>query len=106
MPKNAAETKAVFEIIKTFKFHMHPEMSSGGLYYIHPSEFNIQYYFKGEENKFYNKISTCVLEKLHVDYGGNEGMTSFKDGSPVEIGLRLEFTEIESLTKDSIEAGF
>jgi hypothetical protein len=106
MPKSQAETDAVQKIIQTFKYHMHPELSEGRLYFIHPSEFNIQYYFKGKENKYFNKMSTCVLEDMHVDYGGQEGFTSFRDGAPVEIGMRLVFQELETLTKDRVEEGF
>lgn len=105
MPRSEQENKNVHEIIKTFKYHMHPELSEGGLYFIHPSEFNIQYYYNGKENKFFNKISTCVLEDCQVDYGG-EAFSSFHDGSPVEIKMRLVFQEIETLTKDRILEGF
>lgn len=105
MPRSEQETQNVREIIKTFKYHMHPELSDGGLYMIHPSEFNIQYYWNGKENKFFHKISTCVLEDMQVDYGG-EAFSSFHDGSPVEIKMRLVFQEIETLTKQRIEEGF
>lgn len=105
MPRSEQETQNVREIIKTFKYHMHPELSEGGLYFIHPSEFNIQYYYNGEENKFFHKISTCVLEDMQVDYGG-EAFSSFHSGAPVEIKMRLVFQEIETLTKQRIEEGF
>lgn len=106
MPKNQKETDAVQNIIQTFKEHMHPELSEGGMYYIHPSEFNIQYYFSGKENKYFNKISTCVLEDMHVDYGGQEGVSSFKDGAPVEIHMRLIFQELETLTRERVQQGY
>lgn len=105
-PKSAEEAANVYEIIKTFKYHMHPEMSEGGIYYIHPSEFNIQYYFMGGENQYMNKISTCVLEDMHVEYGGQEQFTTFADGAPVEISMRLIFQETETLTKERIDQGY
>jgi hypothetical protein len=105
-PKSQAETDAIQKIIQTFKYHMHPEMSSRGLYYIHPSEFNIQYYFKGKENTYFNKISTCVLADMHVDYGSQEEFSSFGDGAPTEISMRLEFQELETLTKERIADGY
>ena len=49
-PKNKKESEDVFRIIETFKFHMHPEMSDGNLFFIYPSEFNITYYF-GQQRK-------------------------------------------------------
>ena len=85
---------------------MHPELSNGGLFYIHPSEFNIQYYYKGKENTYFNKISTCALVDMHVEYGGQEQFASFADGAPVEITMSLQFQELETLTKERIQKGY
>lgn len=105
-PKSQAETNQVQQIIKTFKFHMHPELSNKGLFYIHPSEFNIQYYYKGKENAYFNKISTCALVDMHVEYGDQNDFSSFDDGAPVEITLSLTFQELETLTKERIDQGY
>lgn len=106
LPRSQTETDMVQQIIKTFRYHMHPEMSSGGLYYIHPSEFNIQYYFKGKENSYINKISTCVLVDMDVQYGPSEKFSTFGDGAPVEYSMRLVFQELETLTKERVDAGY
>jgi hypothetical protein len=106
LPKSQNETNVVQKIIKTFRYHMHPERSSGGMYYIHPSEFNIQYYFKGKDNDYVNKISTCVLVDMDVQYGPAEGFSTFNDGAPTEISMRLTFQELETLSKERIEAGY
>ena len=84
---------------------MHPEVSDGGLFYIYPSTFDIAYYFKGKENTNLHKISTCVLERMAVDYGG-QGFNSFEDGVPTEINMRLEFRELEIMTKKRISEGY
>ena len=105
-PQSQAETDAVQKIIETFKYHMHPELSAGGLYYIHPSEFNITYYYKGKENKYFNKISTCALVDMKVHYGDQNQFSSFKDGAPVEIAVSLTFQELETLTKERIAQGY
>lgn len=105
-PQSQAETDQIQKIIKTFKYHMHPELSAKGLYYIHPSEFNITYYYKGKENPYFNKISTCVLTDMSVRYGDESQFSSFKDGAPVEINLHLEFQELETLTKERIDQGY
>lgn len=106
LPKSQAETDTVQKIIKTFRYHMHPERSSGGMYYIHPSEFNIQYFFKNQENTYINKISTCVLVDMDVQYGPQEGFSTFNNGAPTEISMRLMFQELETLTKERIDAGY
>lgn len=105
-PQSQAETDTVQKIIETFKYHMHPELSAGGLYYIHPSEFNITYYYKGQENKYFNKISTCALVDMKVHYGDQNQFSSFKDGAPVEIAVSLTFQELETLTKERIAQGY
>ena len=41
-----------------------------------PNEFNIEYYYKGNENSFLNKIGNCYLTDCDVTYGGDR-YTSF-----------------------------
>lgn len=105
LPKSEKEVYNVKRIIDLFKFHMHPELSSGGIFYIYPSEFEIVYYYKGAENVFVNKISTCVLKDMQVKYGGDY-FASFKGGEPAEISLSLTFQELEILTKERIVKGY
>ena len=104
-PKNKKESDDVYNIINTFKFHMHPEMSEGKLFFIYPSEFNISYYFGSEENGYFHKFATCVLENMEVNYGG-EQFSSFRDGSPTEINMSLTFRELEILTKNMVREGY
>jgi hypothetical protein len=106
LPQSANEAKNVREIINTFKFHMHPEISKDGLFYVYPSTFDISYLFNGpKENPNLHKISTCVLENMEVDYGG-QGWHTFSDGMPTEINMRLKFRELEVMTKERIKKGY
>jgi hypothetical protein len=57
------------------------------------------------ENDYYNKIATCVLENVAVDYTPGQ-VRSFADGSPTQITMALTFKETETLTKDKINAGY
>lgn len=106
LPRTESEAAAVENIIKMFKFHMHPELSARGLFYVYPSEFNIVYYYKGKENSHINKISTCVLKNMNVDYGSQGGFNTFRNGMPTEINLSLSFLELEVLTKERVVKGF
>lgn len=101
-PKNKSESQKVFKIIELFKIHMHPELTSGKLFYIYPSEFDIQYFFKDKENNYINKFAKCALTDMTVDYGG-EQFATFEDGSPVEVGINLTFKELEQMTSEGIE---
>lgn len=106
MPKNKFEADQVQQIINLFKLHMHPEFSTDKVFLIHPSEFNIAYYYKGNENNKLHKISTCVLTNMHVDYGTGDQMSTFVDGSSVEINMKLDFMETEVMTKERIREGY
>lgn len=101
MPKSKQESDAVQNIIKTFKVHMHPELSANSFFYINPSEFSIAYYFRNKENNYINKIATCVLTDMDVVYGGAQ-FSTFDDGAPVEINVTLHFQELAPLTRESI----
>lgn len=106
LPRSQSERDTVQLILRMFRFHMHPELASDGLFYIYPSEFDIVYYYKGQENPYIHKISTCVLEDMRVDYGGSNQFSSFADGSPTEINMTLQFIEKEVLTKERVNVGY
>ncbi len=114
-PRNEEEAIAVFGdpnnkkerpgIIETFLLHMHPTRSQNGLFLTYPSEFLIIYYHDGEENDYIRKISNCALTDVVIDYGA-EGFTTFANGCPTEATMRLQFTELETMTTDRISGGF
>lgn len=104
-PKSQKETDAIKQIIEMFKIHMHPELSPNKLFFIYPSEFEIRYFFKNDENHYFHKIGTCALTDMQVDYGGDQ-FSSFEDGAPTEIGLSLTFRELEQVTTQGVQYGF
>jgi hypothetical protein len=104
-PKSARESSDVKTIIDLFKFHMHPELAANSALMIYPSEFDIIYFWGGVENRYWHRISSCVLLELNVDYGGDQ-FQSFYGGAPSEILLTLTFKEIEALTKERIAQGY
>jgi hypothetical protein len=105
VPRTPKESEKVWRIIQAFKFHMHPELSKQGLFYIYPSQFNIVYYFNESPNPTLFNISTCVLQNMTVDYGGQQ-FGSFSNGYATEINMKLRFVELEILTKERINKGF
>ena len=105
MPKSKKEAETVREILMALKFHMHPEFDTNKIFLIHPSEFNIVYYYAGKENNSWNKIGTCVLTDMYVDQGA-EQLTTFIDGSSVEINMKLTFMETEMITREKIAEGY
>jgi hypothetical protein len=102
-PYDETEAQNVLNIIKQFKFHQAPEVSTDyiGRFFIPPSEFDIDFLFNGQINKNIHQIGTVVLTGMNVDYSPN-GWSTFKNGMPTHIKLHLDFTETEIVTKQRV----
>ena len=107
-PRNDTEYKQVKQIIDLFKYHMHPENDPTGLFLEYPSEFNIEYMYKGKRNEHLSRVSACALTDIKITYGNQDAFTTFKgtEGAPAEINMQLAFTELETLTNDRIADGY
>ena len=113
-PRNPKESMVVYDIIKTFKFHMMPELpevGDFGRYFVVPAEFDIFYMFRGDENEWINKVSTCVLHNMDVNYSPGTYQTfrplqNKKGAPPIEIDMKLDFTETQIITKAEVLKGF
>ena len=109
IPKSEKEAQVVHNIAYQFKYHMASNYAGGGVSGQRemeiPSMFDIEYMHIGEENSNLNKIATCVLTKMDVEYGGDR-YVAYEGGVPQTTKLSLNFTEMEIITKDHIAAGF
>lgn len=112
-PKNAEESENAYKIIQKFKYHMSPEGGgkNHGRYYTVPSEFDIFYMFRGEENQWLHKISSCVLMNMDVNYTPNQYQTfrphkNRKGAPPTEMDLKLDFMETRLITRDLVKNGY
>ena len=116
-PKDQNERDDVQNIIKTFRFHMAPELQEQNMRFMGiPSTFDIHYMYQtsngidplewrtAKQNPFINKIATCVLKDCRVSYV--DAAKSFRDGSPTQITMTLSFKETEMITKEKINQGF
>ena len=108
VPRNEGESNSIRSIIQQLKYHMHPEYaSSGNFTFVYPSEFDITFYTTdGNENQYVNKIATCVLENMTVDYTPDGQWVPHEEGAPNAIMLKLQFKELSILTKEMINKGF
>ena len=113
MPRSQAEADEIREIIYAFKFNMMPEYVGGtrGNQMKVPNTFDIQYMYQNAENNYLNKISTCFLETMDVTYGGDRYKTfdsspTDAGAPPVETSIKLNFLEIEMITRERIAEGF
>lgn len=99
-------------IIEMFKFHMHPEMkkSSGNYLMIYPSEFDVVYYNRGNENAHIHRHTACVLTNMNVQHTKSGNFASFggndTHGASIEVSISLSFKELALLTKEEIVNGY
>ena len=108
LPKSEQEAIAVEKIIHKFKFHMASNFTAGaeGVRKMDiPDHFNIRYMYHNSENFHLNRISTCVLKGMDVEYGGDR-FVAYGDGRPQQTKLSLSFQELEIITKSDIEVGY
>jgi hypothetical protein len=115
LPKSVKEAETVEEIVKLFKFHSASDYGGalsgimGGADGVRtmtiPDLFDIKYMYMGGNNTHLNKIKTCVLSSISVDYGA-ERYTAYDGGRPQTTKLALSFTELELITKTYIADGY
>jgi hypothetical protein len=110
-PRSLKDAITIQNIIYAFKKYSHPTISDGGLYLNYPAQFKIGFYNKENLNNYLFKIAMCGCESVEVSYGGDD-LTFFRSApngegaSPVSIKLKVDFTELELLTRERIEQGF
>jgi hypothetical protein len=111
-PSSSDEATEVANIIQAFRLFSAPEVIKGTMefLYTYPAEFDIEYGFIKDgvenQNQFLNKISSCVLKSVQVDYSPNGSFQTLENGEPVQVNMTLHFEEIETLHRDRIAAGY
>ena len=114
-PKSPEESLRVRDIIQLFKFHMSPELPEDnfGRYFIPPAEFDMFYMFRDAENDFLNKITSCVLTNMDINYANGRFQTfralnheQLRGAPPTEIEMKLDFMETRIITKKEVELGY
>ena len=101
-PKNKQEADLLKKIIKTIKRRMLPgtarssESSTGPLFSF-PDVVDISFGPKGTEPYV---IKRSVLESMTVNYAPNGTPAFFRDGSPTDIEIGLNFKEIRVVTRN------
>ena len=102
LARNKEETERIRQIIKCFKYAMHPGTTAeGGAIWEYPYFFEI--YLCSPSTKYMFNIMNCALVQMEVDYGGS-GIPSFfrANGAPVDIRMTLQFKELFVLTKKMV----
>lgn len=102
------ELENIHRIINTFKMNMLPEYKGPEEFlFVYPAEFDIEYYFGAENNKYIHRHTSCVLTDCSINYTPDGVFNHFnKNGAPLKIRMNLRFSELDILTRDDVEAGY
>jgi len=109
LPRSAKEADEILKIVRVLKYHASPEyLMTQGRFMAPPSYFDIYIKYRGEENeRIPLQISTCVLTALDIDMGSStDQFVTFHDGTPLEIGIQMQFTELEIMHKRLRKDGY
>lgn len=100
-PYSKQENVTVQKIIKTFKTHARPRTvtGSGGMLFIPPSVFQLEFLFNGKTNPNVSKVTESVITGLSVNYTPS-GFSTHTDGAPVQIQLNIQFKELKLVDRD------
>lgn len=101
-PHSADESDTIYQICQEFRAAALPEEDSGGFKWKYPREIEIRYMYQGRDHPWLNKFKRCVITDAHVNYASAGHYVSMRNGFPAETELRLQFTEIELLTRKDI----
>jgi hypothetical protein len=106
-PYSRQEAETVKEIIKLFRYHAAPQITTAaaGMFFVPPSTFNLDFLFNGQRNTNITKVTESVIESIDVNYAPN-GWAAHDNGAPVQTTLTINFKEIELVDKDKIQAGY
>ena len=99
MAKDENESKTIKEISDMFLFFMLPARTTEGnigLYEV-PCQWEIEYLRKGASLNYHMQPRNCFLQSVDVSYGGDAGNSTYNDGAPMDVTIRLQFIEIEPL---------
>ena len=101
-PRNRDEAMEIKNIIRCFKTHMAPKVSSGEgstttntTFLSTPDVFELRYRQGATEHSFLNKFKQCFMESINVSYTADGTYATYDDGTPVSMQMDLSFKEIE-----------
>ena len=104
VPRSAAETKAIKDIIKLLKRAMSPSRGNTGagqgLFITAPRVFNVLYKSGSKDHPFLNQFKTCALQSMSVNFTPDGTYTTYADATPVHIQMTLQFQELTPIFRE------
>jgi hypothetical protein len=94
VPQSQHDAQMIKDIILWFKQYSSPTFISGSPLMGAPFLFNISFAGNAYLSDMF-KMDKCVLTGISVDYASDGAFMLYKDGFPKQIGLALNFAEVE-----------
>lgn len=104
-PREEEESNMVKKIIRLFKREMAASRSNTGLFLVSPSVFELEYMSSNGPHPFLNKIKTCALTDMSVNYTPDGTYMTYQDRSMTSYELTLQFSELEPIYKEDYDSG-
>lgn len=104
-PREAAETAACKDIIRKFKKAMAARLKGSAIFLHTPHVFFIDFFHRGQDHPFLNRIKPCALLNFGVSYTPDGAYATYEDGSPVAYELQFSFQELEPIYDKDYEDG-
>jgi len=105
-PRSPEEAKVVKDIIRSFKKSMSARQkgSEGGKMFLGaPDIFLLRYLHQGKDHPFLNSFKPCALTQLTTNYTGAGVYSTYNDGTPVQVKLRMVFKEINPIYQEDYD---
>jgi hypothetical protein len=106
-PYSKQESDQVQQIIQLFRQNAAPQIvtEAGGMFFIPPSSFTLDFLYNGQTNPYINKVAESVITGIDVNYAPS-GYSTHDDGAPVQTTLTLQFKEIQLIDSAKIQQGY
>jgi len=71
-----------------------------------PSECEIRYLWRGNENQWLQKFKRSVCTAIDIDYTAQGMFSTMRNGFPSEITMSTKWKELEIVTREDIKEGY
>jgi hypothetical protein len=105
-PRNMSEANQVKQIIRLFKKHSAAKFNNeNGMFIKSPDVFIFEYMKGNSAHPFLNVFKPMILNKLDLDYTANQTYSTFHDGTPTSMTMRLNVQELNPVYAEDYDNG-
>jgi hypothetical protein len=104
-PREDDEAREIKKIIRVFKRNLAPSQTDDGLFLASPNVFRLKYIYGNskDQHPFLNKIGTCALTDMSVNYTPDGTYMTYGDGSMTSYTMTLQFSELNPIYREDYD---